>query len=321
MTVVILTFVGVLLLIFGAYWALILRPETAAQGKIKKRLRREQIVEAKPSASLSRRAQQLSEIPALNAVLGHTHSLGNNIQTLIDRAGMKTTVGAILLMCAVCGLVAFELLMLVHLHWTLALACGAAATTVPYFYVRYKADKRMQRFEELFPEAIGLIIRSLRAGHAFTTGLAMVAEEMEAPVGPEFRTLYDEQNFGMPLSEALKRLAERNPVIDVKFFVTAVLTQREAGGNLAEVLENLTAVVRDRFKVKRQVRVVTAQARLSGFVLMVLPVVCALIMLVMAPEQMRILWTDPLGIRMSIAAVVLQIVGVLLIRRIVRIEY
>jgi tight adherence protein B len=320
MTIALLTFAGVVLLIMTAYWAFVVRPETAAHTLVKKRLRREQVVQPK-TASVFRGTEPLSDIPALHAILNRSKVLGTGLQGLIARSGLKTTAGAILLMSAVAALGVFEGFVLFGTHWGVALVLGATAAGAPYYFLRFKAEKRMRRFEELFPEAIGLIIRSLRAGHAFTTGLAMVAEEMEAPVGPEFRTLYDEQNFGLPLEDALKHLAQRMPLLDVRFFVTAVLTQRDAGGNLAEVLENLTAVVRDRFKVKRQVRVVSAHARLSGFILMALPVACALIMLVIAPSQMRVLWTDPLGIRMLIAAVVLQVVGVLIIRRIIDFEY
>lgn len=320
MLVAVLTFFGVIGVILATYWFVVLRAETAEQVVLRKRLRREQIAEPRRS-TISRGTERLSTIPALEAILARSHGFGEFLQDHIARSGVRTTVGAILLTSALAGALVFEGFLLARSPLLLALLLGAAAATGPFFYLRHKVNKRLQRFEELFPEAIGLIIRSLRAGHAFTTGLAMVAEEMETPVGPEFRTLYDEQNFGMPVEEALKRLADRMPLLDVRFFVTAVLTQRDAGGNLAEVLENLTAVVRDRFKVKRQVRVVTAHARLSGFILMLLPVACALIMLVIAPAHMQILWTHPTGIKMALGAIVLQIVGVLSIRRIVNIEY
>ncbi len=127
--------------------------------------------------------------------------------------------------------------------------------------------RRPRKFEEQFPEAIELIARALRAGHALTTGLALVAEELPDPVGGEFRLVYDRQNFGMSMPDALHLFAERVPLLDARFFVTAVLTQRESGGNLAEILDNLGDVIRQRFRVKRQIRVVTAHARLTGWVL------------------------------------------------------
>jgi tight adherence protein B len=179
----------------------------------------------------------------------------------------------------------------------------------------------MQRFEEQFPEAIELIARTLRAGHAFTTGLELAGEELPDPVGTEFKLLYDLQMFGQPLPDALKAFAARIPLIDARFFVTAVLTQREAGGNLAEVLDNLAAVIRERFRVKRQVRVLSAHGRITGLVLSLLPPVLAFLIFAKVPSQMMILVNDPIGPSLIIAAVTLQIIGMLAIRKLVKIEY
>ena len=157
-----------------------------------------------------------------------------------------------------------------------AAVVGALAACLPFAYVRYVRSKRLLKFEEQFPEAIDLLSRALRAGHALTTGLSMVAEELPDPIGPEFQTLYDQQNFGLPLSQALKNFADRVVCLDARFFVTAVLTQKESGGNLSEVLDNLAAIIRDRFKVKRQVRVISAHGRITGWVLSALPTSLAL---------------------------------------------
>ena len=192
---------------------------------------------------------------------------------------------------------------------------------MPIWFVKFKANRRVAKFEEQFPEAIDLLSRALKAGHAFTTGLSMVAEEMPDPVGTEFRLAYDRQNFGMPMGEALKSLGERVPLLDARFFVTAVLTQREAGGNLAEVLDNLAAVIRERFKVKRQIRVVTAHARITGWVLAMLPPALGVALTLLSPDHMSVLWTDPTGIRMVVVALILQIVGTLIIRKLVDVEY
>ena len=149
----------------------------------------------------------------------------------------------------------------------LALAAAPLFASIPFMFVRWKRTRRFGMFEEQFPEAIELMARALRAGHAFPTGIQMVADEIPSPVGAEFKLLYDRQNFGMPLSDALKGMAERVPILDARFFTTAVLTQRETGGNLSEILDNLAAVIRDRFKVKRQVRAVTAHGRITGWIL------------------------------------------------------
>jgi tight adherence protein B len=165
------------------------------------------------------------------------------------------------------------------------------------------------------------VARALRAGHALPTGLGMVAEEMPPPVGTEFRILFDEQNYGLTLSDAMRNFGARIPVLDARFFVTAVLTQRESGGNLAEVLDNLSSVIRERFKVKRQVRVISAHGRITGWILAALPPALALATLILNPAHLGTLLDDPIGIRMIITAVFLQLAGTLAIRRIVKIEY
>jgi tight adherence protein B len=166
-----------------------------------------------------------------------------------------------------------------------------------------------------------LIAGALRAGHAFTTAVSMVADEVQDPTGAEFRLLYDQQNYGMALPDALKAFAKRVPLLDARFFITAVLTQREAGGNLAEVLDNLAGLIRERSRVKRQVRVASAHGRITGWVLSLMPPVLAGIMVLIAPAHMKVFIEDPLGIRMVILAVVLQVVGTLAIRRIVNVEF
>jgi tight adherence protein B len=202
----------------------------------------------------------------------------------------------------------------------LAAALGAAGAAIPFLFIRHKAAKRIRQFEQHFPEAIDLIARALRAGHALTSGLGMVADEMRPPIGTEFRLLYDRQNFGMPLPEALRAMANRIPLVDVRFFVAAALTQRESGGNLAEVLDNMSAIMRERFVLKRHVRVVSAHGRVTGWVLGGLPVALAGILTLVAPGHMSLMWTDPLGQQMVMAATALQVVGALIIRRIVNID-
>ena len=161
----------------------------------------------------------------------------------------------------------------------------------------------------------------MRAGHAFPTGLKMVGDELPPPVGSEFRTLFEKQNFGAPLPEMLRAFAERIPSLDARFFVTAVLTQREMGGNLSEVLDKLSSVIRDRFKVKRQVRAVSAHGRITGAVLMALPPVTAGVLFILSPAHVRLLTDDPMGVQMVIMGLTLQVIGILWIRRILRVEY
>jgi tight adherence protein B len=178
----------------------------------------------------------------------------------------------------------------------------------------------MRRFEEQFPEALDLLSRAIRAGHAFTTSVGMVADEAPDPIGPEFKKTFDEQNFGMPLKDALGNMGQRVPLIDVHFFVTAVLIQRETGGNLAEILDNLSHVVRERFKILRQVRVYTAHGRLTGYVLLALPATLAVALAFINPEHMDLLFKERMGQMMLLGAVVMQMIGYFWIRQVVKIE-
>jgi len=324
-TPVLITFVMVLGIIGAAYYLLVLKPEDDEQRDLRRRLKTSRAPGSRAAAGadpgLLRTETPLSEIPVVNAILGFTGILSRPTQRLIDRSGMTITVGTLLLLC-LCAAVGVFLVVQMLTRLPLAAAVmGVAAAYIPIWFVGFKARGRIAKFEEQFPEAIDLLARALRAGHAFTTGLSMVAEEMPDPVGTEFRLAYDRQNFGMPVPEALKSLGERVPLLDARFFVTAVLTQREAGGNLSEVLDNLAQVIRERFKVKRQVRVITAHARITGWVLAMLPPSLGAVLTLLAPEHMSLLWTHPTGIRMVVVALILQVVGTLIIRKLVDVEY
>lgn len=322
-TIIVGTFVTTLLAVLAAYWLLVLKPEQEEQRQLRKRLKggAKTTLAATPQGSLVQEQKALSNVAALEAILRESSGIVGPIQRLIDRSGLQLTVGSLLLMCACAGLAAFVLVNYFARLWYVALVAGIAAAFLPIAFARFKANRRIQTFEEQFPEAIDLLSRALRAGHAFTTGLSMVADEMPDPVGTEFKLAYDRQNFGMPLPQALREFAERVPLLDAKFFVTAVLTQREAGGNLSEVLDNLARVIRERFRVKRQVRVVTAHARLTGWVLACLPPVVAVALFFINPDHMAILWTDPMGIQLIVVGVILQVLGSLIIRKLVNIEY
>jgi tight adherence protein B len=193
---------------------------------------------------------------------------------------------------------------------------------VPTLVMRHLREKRLQKFEDHFPEAVDLVARSLRAGHALPVALGMVAEMMPAPVGKEFRMLFDEQHFGLTLPDALRNFARRVPLLDARFFVTAVLIQREAGGNLAEVLDNLSSVTRERFKVKRDVRAKSAHGRMTGWVLAMLPpALFVLNGIATGGKSTEALLQDETGLLMIKIGIGLQILGTLVIRKLVRIEY
>jgi tight adherence protein B len=313
-------FIAVLALVIGSYWGLILRPEEAAQRKLRKRIKGTARAEA-ARAALVKEAERLSSVGFVEALLRRATRLIRPIQRLIDQSGCRITVGTFVLATIAAAGVPIALATWLTGQFWIALAIGGCSGVLPYLWIRWARSKRLWKFEEQFPEGIDLIARALRAGHTFQTGLKMVADELAAPVGVEFRLLYDRQSFGMPLAEALRDFAERTPVLDAKFFATAVLTQREAGGNLAEVLDNLSAVIRERFKVKRQIRVISAHGRITGWILACLPPTLGTVFAVVNREHMQLLWTDPLGLKMLYAAIGLQVVGVLIIRQILKLDY
>jgi len=265
------------------------------------------------------RDEQLSKIPALDSLLRRSARV-SAIQDALVQAGMKYRAGNFLLLCLLCGAVCG----LAAIIWSKNPAIGWAALMIgfflPYSLVSYRRQKRFEKFEELFPEAIDTLARAVRAGHAFTTALEMISNEISEPLSGEFRKLYEEQKFGMPVRDALMNLTERVPLVDVKFFVTAVMLQRETGGNLAEILDNLSYVIRERFKIQRQVRVHTAQGRLTMAMLMAMPPVVVGILLLFSPDFVKPLFVDPIGHALLVASIALQTIGYFVIRKIIKIQ-
>ena len=322
MSIVLSTFGLMLVIILGSYWFFVLRLDQSEESALRERLRPEgPTKKIAKEFKLLKPVEQLSKVPQLDSMLGQMGRLTAPLQRDLTQAGMKTTVGTLLLSAACLALLGFLVVRTIAFNTLLGVGAGVCLFFVPFMYVRFKKNQRLKKFEEQFPEAIDLIARALRAGHAFTTGLAMTAEEIPAPVGEEFKLLYDRQNFGMPVPEAMRAFAARIPLIDARFFVTAVLTQRETGGNLSEVLDNLGSVIRERFKVKRQVRVLTAHGRITGWILAALPPCLAAAMFVISPTQMQILTNDPLGVQMIIVGLTLQVIGTIVIRKLVNIRY
>ena len=265
------------------------------------------------------RDEQLSQIPALDNLLRRSARV-SAIQKMLAQAGIETRAGNFIGLCALAGVAAaiagYVFSKRVEVGW-MALIIGFV---LPYSYASYRRNKRFEKFEELFPEAIDTLARAVRAGHAFTTALEMITNEIGEPVGGEFRQLYEEQKFGMPVRDALMNLTERMPLVDVKFFVTAVMLQRETGGNLAEILDNLSYVIRERFKIQRQVRVYTAQGRLTMALLMGMPPVIVVTMLMLNKSFIDPLFHDPIGHTLLVAGITLQTIGYFVIRKIIRIQ-
>jgi tight adherence protein B len=258
-------------------------------------------------------------LPVLDRAFNNT-ARGASFAYWVEQSGTKASVSAVLLIAVGFGVIgALSAAVFTRAPWSMPVGFLLGGS-LPFMFLRFKRTRRMRSFEEQFPEALDLISRALKAGHAFATGLKMVADEMPEPVGPEFRKTFDEQNFGLPLKDALDNLTIRIPVLDVRFFATAVLIQRETGGNLSEILENLAHVVRERFKILRQVRVYTAHGRLTGYVLLALPAVLSLALSFINPEHMNMLFRERMGQLMLMGAIGMQTMGFLWIKQIVKIE-
>jgi tight adherence protein B len=265
------------------------------------------------------RDEMLSSVPTLHRLMLHW-AWSIRLQDYIAQSGLKIKVGKLILVSAVAGLGVYVIVGRFYPQFPIAAALGLAAIGLPFAYVGWRRTKRLQEFEERFPEALDLLGRAVRAGHAFTTGLEMIAKESPEPVASEFRTTFEEQNFGLPLRDALLNMTERMPSIDVRFFVTALLIQKETGGNLAEILDGLARVIRDRFRIYREVRVRTAQGRLTAGILIALPVFMMIILSVMNPSYMRILFEDPKGATLLTVAGCMQVIGSVLLWKIIHIE-
>ena len=263
--------------------------------------------------------QKSGAVAALDRMLSAS-TRGSMLGRWIAQAGVKSSVATILMIASLSA-VSLALILSVVAGLKFGLPLGLAiGFAMPFGVLRTKRNRRLHAFEEQFPEALDLISRALKAGHAFATGLKMVADEMPEPVGPEFRKTFDEQNFGLPMKDALDNMSLRIPSLDVRFFATAVLIQRETGGNLSEILENLAHVVRERFKILRQVRVHTAHGRFTGYVLLALPAFLAVALMVINPDHMNLLFRERMGQQMLMAALVMQIIGYVWIQRVIKIE-
>jgi tight adherence protein B len=274
--------------------------------------------EKKSAVSDLTRDESLSELPQLHRLL-ERWSWSQRLRVFLAQAGLKIKPGKFVLISAVLAVGTYVVALKMG-----GLAVGTGAGTVaalsPVVFAWVKRKRRFQQFAKGFPEAIDLLVRAVRAGHAFTSGLEMISTELPEPVASEFRMAFDEHNYGLPLRDALWHLAERIPLIDVRFFVSALLIQKETGGNLAEILENLSRVIRERFKIMGDLRVRTAQGRLTAVILIALPPALLAFMAFSNAEYVNVLFTDPLGIYLLLAASGLQLIGSLVLWKIVTVE-
>jgi tight adherence protein B len=261
----------------------------------------------------------LSDLPFINRVLSAVPGV-DRLELLMRQANVNYTMSFFILLSLALGLTCYLFTIVLMKDPILALLVGLAATSLPLVHLRVKKKRRIAKFEKQLPEGLGLIARALRAGHAFTSGMKLASEEFGDPLGPEFDEALDEINFGVSVTEALKNLAHRVDCPDLTFFVVSVILQRETGGNLAEIIESLAQLIRERFKFRGKVRVLSAEGRLSAVVLIVIPFLLFLTIFFLNRSFLEPLISDPLGRVIMLIAIFLMAVGVLVIRRIIKVE-
>jgi len=320
MVLAILVFVLAAAAVLGGYAAITYVPGMLAQRRLNERIQGVSgPYEAPADASTVVKRAADGPLPAVDRLVSKT-SAGLSLTRLIEQSGVNTTPSAIVLMTLGLGAGAGLLAAMFAPKWFFIPVAALVAACGPTAFLLNRRSSRLKKFEEQFPEALDLMSRALKAGHAFQSAMGMAADELKAPVGPEFKKTFDQQNYGLPLRDALIQMSERVAILDVRFFVTAVLIQRETGGNLSEILENLAHVVRERFKIRRQVRVHTAHGRFTAFVLLALPAALAITLSMLNPDHMAVLFHERMGQTMLIAAMILQTIGFFWIRKVIKIE-
>jgi tight adherence protein B len=319
---VVLAFVAVTATVVALAMLLTARPQFKKEKTIEGRL--QEVSGFVPEAAAGGedsliRQQQTGPLPNIDRVARQAIK-GSSFERWLEQSGTKRTLSAVFLISLLLGALGAMVALNFSRMWWLAPIGFVVGFAIQPLILKKKRSSRLYKFEEHFPEALDLLSRAVRAGHAFSAGMKMVADELDDPVGPEFRKAFEEQNYGLPLKESLNNLADRIPILDVRFFATAVLIQRETGGNLAEILDNLANVVRERFKIRRQVRVHTAHGRFTGYVLMGLPAFLAVALSVINPEHMNLLFEEKIGQMMIVGCIIMQAIGFFWIKQIVKIE-
>jgi len=244
----------------------------------------------------------------------------NQIDKVLLQSGLNYSVARFLGVCLMLATAGFLVAMLFGLNFKVAVVIAAVLACLPFLYMLSAKQKRIATIEQQLPSSLDLMGRAMVAGHAFPSALQMVGTEMPEPIASEFRIVFDEINYGIPTSEALMNLIQRVPSTDVSYFVIAVLIQRETGGNLAELLGNISELIRARLKLLGTVRVLSAEGRLSAWILTLLPFVLGAVLQLVNPEFVSVLWTDPNGLRMVVIALILMVFGIFVMWRIIKIR-
>lgn len=317
----ILPSIGIFLTVMTAATGLLFLVRSISQKRIRDRLEDVILVGDHDSSveSTILRDMELSTVPFLNELLKRS-SWAQRLERLLVQGDIQIRLGTFISIMLASGAVTALVTATFLRRPMLALPLGAVAMLVPLIWAKQKKDRRVRQFERQFPDALDMLTSALRAGLALSGAVQVVANESPEPVSKEFTVLFEENRLGLDMKDALKKLGERVDSAELRLFVTAVILQRETGGNLAEILEGTAAVIRDRFRILGDVRSMTAQARFSGLVLILLPVVMAILISLMAPEYLKSMLADPWGPYMIGVAVALQIIGYIIMRRIVNIK-
>ncbi|RST47122.1 type II secretion system F family protein [Variovorax sp. DXTD-1] len=318
-TLSVLVFVTVLLVIEGLYmlWRAYRGPDAQ---KIRKRLQALSAASDRVAQTRLVKDRVLSDAPWMQRVLLKLPR-AHRLDRFILQAGLEWTVSHVLLACALSGMVVFAAMVsLANQPAWIDMLVAVAGAAMPMLYLNHRRSRRLAQLERQLPDALDLVTRALRAGHSFASSVQMIGEEMSEPIAGEFRMVADEVGFGVSLQQALTNMSERVPLTDLRYFVVSVLIQRDSGGNLTEVLGNLSKLIRDRLKLLARVRVLSAEGRLSAWILGLMPLALVALLNAFNPEFMSPLWTDPIGITVVKYMLVLMVVGVLILRKIVKIR-
>ena len=316
---VVLAFIATVLLLEGLYltWSAYKGPEAK---RIEQRLRAMSAGVSSTTEASILKQRLLSEAPSLQRWLLRLPRV-HELDRVLQQSGTNCTVAKLAGISAAFALAAFVAVSFVpYLAWTFDILIAAGAATLPFLYILRKRQNRIRKLEQQLPDALDLMSRALKAGHALPSGLQMVGEEAQDPIAGEFRIVHDEINYGVDVQTALMNLAHRVPSTDVRYFVIAVLIQRDTGGNLTEVLGNISTLVRERLKLLGKVRVLSAEVRMSGWVLGILPFAVAGIINLLNPKFMSVLWTDPMGLKLIYTALGMMLIAAFWMRKIIKIR-
>ncbi|MCU1265797.1 MAG: hypothetical protein JWM21_2115 [Acidobacteria bacterium] len=315
-----LVFVFGLLVVLGAYLAAT-RGSDAKRKRLRMRLSEALLHSAHTEdvEVILARTELMSEIPWLNRVLVDLQAT-LRLKRMLDQADLHITPSRLMMFAGMAGILGALAVSMISANFLLVILGGLAAAAVPFIHVWWTRRKRFDAFLENLPDALELMSRALSAGHGFAEALHMVSTEMPEPIATEFRKTYEEQNLGLSLKLALENLTDRIPLLDLRMCVTAVLIQRETGGNLAEILEKVAYTIRERFRIMGDLKTLTTSSRMSAWILCGLPIFVALAVSIMNPDYMSVLWKDQRGHYLIAAAMVLQVSGMLVVRKILNIK-